>query len=373
MKFGKLLRDYIEETVPDWKEKYLNYKRLKRALKTLPPLAQNVLNDENDVGAFPQLTETVAAAVATPVDAGTADAKEASLTTAAAKATDATTTTAQLTSREFIDELNDELNSFNDLFIDREEDFVIRLKTLQDKVAAFLFSSSLSAAATPANAVTDADTTHHASGTGNAGAPNVPTRASSRSSTSMRLRSELVDFHGEIVLLLNWSMVNYTALTKLLKKHDKLTGNCLREKYLENALQHPFLSTSNVHDILSQVEVLITNLGESTGARSRGSGFSGPDRSELPRVFTPLYAPAETDEGDAPPAHEEFSDVLKQTCIAIQAWQKIRTPHTDADGASEKECAESAAMAEKQTGVKRGRPVDDARCAASDDDEGVET
>ena len=46
MKFGKLLRGYIEETVPDWKEKYLKYKQLKRTLKTLPQLAQDVLKDE---------------------------------------------------------------------------------------------------------------------------------------------------------------------------------------------------------------------------------------------------------------------------------------------------------------------------------------
>lgn len=46
MKFGKLLRDYIEETVPNWKEKFLSYKQLKRTLKSLPQLAQDVLSDE---------------------------------------------------------------------------------------------------------------------------------------------------------------------------------------------------------------------------------------------------------------------------------------------------------------------------------------
>ena len=46
MKFGKLLRGYIEETVPDWKEKFLSYKELKRSLKSLPQLAQDVLHEE---------------------------------------------------------------------------------------------------------------------------------------------------------------------------------------------------------------------------------------------------------------------------------------------------------------------------------------
>ena len=30
--------------------------------------------------------------------------------------------------------------------------------------------------------------------------------------------------HGEMVLLLHWSSLNYAGLTKILKKHDKCTG-----------------------------------------------------------------------------------------------------------------------------------------------------
>lgn len=42
---------------------------------------------------------------------------------------------------------------------------------------------------------------------------------------------------GEMVLLLHWSFLNYAAVTKILKKHDKRTGRQLKDQYLAHALQ----------------------------------------------------------------------------------------------------------------------------------------
>ena len=39
---------------------------------------------------------------------------------------------------------------------------------------------------------------------------------------------DLADLHGEMVLLIHWSMLNYAAVCKILKKHDKRTGLFLR-------------------------------------------------------------------------------------------------------------------------------------------------
>lgn len=47
---------------------------------------------------------------------------------------------------------------------------------------------------------------------------------------------QMVDFHGELVLLLHWSLVNYAAVAKILKKHDKLTGSRLRAPVLASVL-----------------------------------------------------------------------------------------------------------------------------------------
>ena len=46
-----------------------------------------------------------------------------------------------------------------------------------------------------------------------------------------------------MVLLLHWSLLNYAAVVKILKKHDKRTGLLLRAPYLANVLQQPFSST----------------------------------------------------------------------------------------------------------------------------------
>ena len=46
----------------------------------------------------------------------------------------------------------------------------------------------------------------------------------------------MVDFHGELVLLLHWSLVNYAAVAKILKKHDKMTGSRLRAPLLASLL-----------------------------------------------------------------------------------------------------------------------------------------
>jgi SPX domain protein involved in polyphosphate accumulation len=43
------------------------------------------------------------------------------------------------------------------------------------------------------------------------------------------LRAHCVDLHGELVLLLHWSLLNFAAVLKIVKKHDKLnTGRNLR-------------------------------------------------------------------------------------------------------------------------------------------------
>lgn len=46
----------------------------------------------------------------------------------------------------------------------------------------------------------------------------------------------LVNFHGDAVMLLNWSHVNFSAVVKTLKKFDKRTGSCLRTPLMQQAL-----------------------------------------------------------------------------------------------------------------------------------------
>jgi SPX domain protein involved in polyphosphate accumulation len=72
-----------------------------------------------------------------------------------------------------------------------------------------------------------------------------------------RLRREVVDFHGEMVLLLNYSSINYTGLAKILKKYDKRTGGVLRLPVIANVLQQPFFTTELISKLVKDCEAMM--------------------------------------------------------------------------------------------------------------------
>lgn len=97
MKFGKSLSNQIEETLPEWRDKFLSYKELKKKLKLMEPRTvenrptKRSRSDSNSVDADP---------------------------------------TAGMTTEEldFISLLEDELEKFNSFFVEQEEEYIIRLK-----------------------------------------------------------------------------------------------------------------------------------------------------------------------------------------------------------------------------------------------------
>lgn len=92
MKFGKEFRIHLEETLPEWRDKYLQYKPLKKLLKNIP--APAAADNLPPAGSLPELHEW------------------------------------------FVGILNEELEKFNDFYVDKEEDFIIRFQVL------LLFSAS---------------------------------------------------------------------------------------------------------------------------------------------------------------------------------------------------------------------------------------
>lgn len=81
MKFGKQLKQQIQETLPDWRDKFLSYKELKRQVKLISSSAPALLNTSDGGG-----------------EAG------------------------------FVIVLNNEIEKFNAFFMEQEEDFIIRHK-----------------------------------------------------------------------------------------------------------------------------------------------------------------------------------------------------------------------------------------------------
>lgn len=93
MKFGKSLNNQIVETLPDWRDKFLSYKDLKKRLKQIGSGERRTKRQRvgDDGGSSPAMT-----------------AEEAG----------------------FVALLDAELDKFNAFFIEKEEDYVIRLKVI---------------------------------------------------------------------------------------------------------------------------------------------------------------------------------------------------------------------------------------------------
>jgi SPX domain protein involved in polyphosphate accumulation len=173
MKFGKRLKKQIEESLPEWRSQFLNYKELKRRV--------NAVSSRGSAA-----------------DPSSSSAAEA----------------------DFLTLLDAEIDKFNAFFLEREEEFVIRQRELQERI-------------------------------GRAGGPGP---GPGPEATLARVRREVVDLHGEMVLLLNYSSVNYTGLAKILKKFDKRTGGVLRLPVIARVLRQPFFTTDLISELVRDCE-----------------------------------------------------------------------------------------------------------------------
>uniref|UniRef100_A0A2K2AHF0 SPX domain-containing protein n=1 Tax=Populus trichocarpa TaxID=3694 RepID=A0A2K2AHF0_POPTR len=108
MKFGKEFKTHLEETLPEWRDKFLCYKPLKKLLKQLPSTFFFFLNINFQLHPHPPpLTGDVHGNTNRPL----VDLQEW-----------------------FVRILSEELDKFNDFYVDKEEDFVIRLQNGGDIV-----------------------------------------------------------------------------------------------------------------------------------------------------------------------------------------------------------------------------------------------
>ena len=76
-------------------------------------------------------------------------------------------------------------------------------------------------------------------------------------SSMTRLLAACVKFYKDVLLLENFAIMNYCGFSKILKKHDKLTGFTTREAYLKNVLsKQSFTHFPFVIELLRSVEKL---------------------------------------------------------------------------------------------------------------------
>ncbi|KAL3525911.1 hypothetical protein ACH5RR_014283 [Cinchona calisaya] len=224
MKFGKEFKTHLEETLPEWRDKYLCYKPLKKLLKNIPTSAAD------STTLHPPL----------PADG------------------DNPPPMLELQDW-FVRILTEELEKFNDFYVDKEEEFIIRLQELKERIERVKDKGNKDGA---------------------------PHSDSEFSEEMMDIRRDFVSIHGEMVLLKNYSSLNFAGLVKILKKYDKRTGELLRLHFTQLALRQPFFTTEPltrlVRDCEANLELLFpveAEVVESTAVSEDKTGESSSNMS----------------------------------------------------------------------------------------------
>ncbi|KAI9153070.1 hypothetical protein LWI28_005388 [Acer negundo] len=238
MKFGKEFRTHLEETLPEWRDKFLCYKPLKKLLKHFPPP--------------PPMPEA-------PLQGW------------------------------FIKILNDELEKFNDFYVDKEEDFVIRFQELKERIELVKEKSG-----------------------------GVFTSDSEFSDETMEIRKDFVTIHGEMVLLKNYSSLNFAGLVKILKKYDKRTGGLLCLPFTQLALHQPFFTTESLTRLVRECEANLELLFP-LEAEVIESTPAARDESNPPLNNTKNIQP-----DTSSTVAEETSDVYRSTLAAMKAIRGLQ-------------------------------------------------
>ncbi|PNS95931.1 hypothetical protein POPTR_017G086600v4 [Populus trichocarpa] len=268
MKFGKEFKTHLEETLPEWRDKFLCYKPLKKLLKQLPPTVDS-LNLDRPVNFQlhphpPPLTGDVHGNTNRPL----VDLQEW-----------------------FVRILNEELDKFNDFYVDKEEDFVIRLQELKERIESLKEKSSKDG---------------------------VFTSESEFSEEMMDIRKDLVTIHGEMVLLKNYSSLNFAGLVKILKKYDKRTGGLLRLPFTQLALHQPFFTTEPltrlVHECEDNLELLFPLEAEVIESTNIVQDQSNPSLNNTTNISP----------GPPTTLGEETIDIYRSTLAAMKAIRGLQ-------------------------------------------------
>ncbi|KAJ8546045.1 hypothetical protein K7X08_018628 [Anisodus acutangulus] len=86
------------------------------------------------------------------------------------------------------------------------------------------------------------------------GRDGVFTKHSEFSDEMMGMRKDFVAIHGEMVLLKNYSSLNFAGLVKILKKFDKRTRRLLRLPFTQLALDQPYFTPEPLNRLVRECE-----------------------------------------------------------------------------------------------------------------------
>lgn len=248
MKFGHQLESVVNNTAEDIRDKFLQYKALKKTLKSIPSG-----NDSPEV------------------------------------------------EKDFIRLLQQEVMKFNEFFINKEEELVMKESRLnvmfseivgEDKL--FIFENANKIVGNPSNDdegeneknISHTNDNSRASSTQVSSSQyeqqqhqqeqqnqqmmaNATTVEPNNLEIEAELCVQLANFHGELVLMEHWTNINFTALVKILKKHDKLSRVALRSPILVSVSKQPFYDTAVLSKMIARaqarVECLMNRISNTAG------------------------------------------------------------------------------------------------------------
>ncbi|XP_002517622.2 SPX domain-containing protein 1 isoform X2 [Ricinus communis] len=187
MKYGKMLRDEVERTFRAWKGQFISYKKLKKQLKLIYPRSRGKIVATRR---WPRYATRRFLEV-----------NNRGLRTGFSRL------------------LDDELKKVNTFYLDKEEDYIIRLKELQVRAA---------------NLHSDEE--------------------------KLEVQKDILKFHGEMVLLLQYSALNFTGLIKIVKKHNKKTGTTFEFSTMPKVMQQSFFSTDLLYNLMKEAEAMLARL-----------------------------------------------------------------------------------------------------------------
>lgn len=287
MKFGKEFRIHLEETLPNWRDKFLCYKPLKKLLKHIPVTADSFIADDN----FHDYQRQVDAAAGDAVADMDGDLKPQDLPERSRQLMDF--------HEWFVRILNEELVKFNEFYMDKEEDFIIRLQELEERIKLVKEKSSKGG---------------------------VFTSESEFSEEMMDIRKDFVSIHGEMVLLKNYSSLNFAGLVKILKKYDKRTGGLLRLPFTRIALHQPFFITEPLTRLVRECEANLELLFPSRAEVIESTSASQDQRNQLPDNLpaTPATAAPPPTSPPSTSIGEETVDIYRSTLAAMRTIKGLR-------------------------------------------------
>ncbi|KAL9230663.1 hypothetical protein vseg_005986 [Gypsophila vaccaria] len=283
MKFGKEFKIHLADTLPEWRDKFLCYKPLKKLLKHFHNNI-NINNDDNN-NFVVNININMININNSSVNVGEEDDGNGGASSSM---------TLEEFQAWFVGLLNEELEKFNDFYVEKEEDFVIRFQELKERIERVRENREIDG---------------------------VPASESEFSDEMMDIRKEFVTIHGEMVLLKNYSSLNFAGLVKILKKYDKITGGLLRLPFTQLAAHQPFFTTEPLTRLVRECEAnleLLFPLEEEVTESAlvpRDMNIAAPPLTDITNI--PFQQPG-----------NGTHDLYRSTLSAIRTIQGLRTSST---------------------------------------------